>query len=208
MTNREIEDVRLNVADWQERSVVNGPGERFVMWLQGCPFRCVGCFNQDFLPFRAQHVMTVTEMANHVRSIRGIEGITISGGEPTSQSRGLFHLCRLLQADGMSVFCYTGYTLDELRARRNRWVERFLSCVDVLVDGRYEQTQRANLRWRGSANQRVHFLSKRYASLAGAQDSQPSETEFTIGRANFTTTGIFDPAFVSRLEELLREGLT
>ena len=78
----------ITAADWEERSVVNGPGERFVLWLQGCPFRCRGCFNPAFLPFAGGRRVLVAEMAERILSVPGVEGVTYSGGEPMAQRAG------------------------------------------------------------------------------------------------------------------------
>lgn len=196
----------LNVAAWQERSVANGPGERFVLWLQGCPFRCPGCFNQDFLPFVKRDRMSVEEVAAKVLALSGIEGVTYSGGEPMAQARGLYYLSRRLRAKGLTVVCYSGYTLEELTIIRNPWVHRLLGCIDMLIDGRYDQTQQANLPWRGSRNQQVHFLTDVYRHLEGQVNQPGGEVEFIIGREGFVSTGIFNQEFVRRLEKILKEG--
>ena len=79
----------LNIEAWQERSVVNGPGTRFVLWLQGCPILCHGCFNEDLLPFVPRHSVDVEDVATKILAVAGIEGVTYSGGEPTVQAQGL-----------------------------------------------------------------------------------------------------------------------
>lgn len=201
------ETVWLNVAAWEERSVVNGPGERFVLWVQGCPLRCPGCFNPDFLPFVQRHRMSVAEVAARILRVSGIEGVTYSGGEPMAQAKGLYHLSLLLKERGLTVVCYSGYTWQELQAMPSPWVRRLLGCIDILIDGRYEASQRANLLWRGSRNQRVHFLTDTYRHFE-AQVNQPhSEIEFIVAKDGFVSTGIFSEAFLRRLNEVLKEGV-
>jgi pyruvate-formate lyase-activating enzyme len=56
----------LSVASWLERSVVNGPGARFILWLQGRPFRCPGCFNPDFRPEGDDRRLPVAPAAVHL----------------------------------------------------------------------------------------------------------------------------------------------
>jgi anaerobic ribonucleoside-triphosphate reductase activating protein len=196
----------LNVAAWEPRSVANGPGPRFVLWVQGCPFRCQGCFNQDFLEFRPAREHSVEELAGMILSHSGLEGVTYSGGEPMSQARGLYSLSRILREAGLSVFSYSGYTLAELERRSDPWIRRFLGTIDILVDGRFEQERRANLVWRGSSNQRVHFLTDRYRHLADDLDTPGAAMEFIIRDDGFTTTGILDQEFLGELAATLRQG--
>ena len=74
------------------RSEVNGPGIRAVVWVQGCPFRCEGCFNERFLPFSPAQQVSVSELAGTILSLPGIDGVTFSGGEPFAQAGPLAEL--------------------------------------------------------------------------------------------------------------------
>lgn len=87
--------------------------------------------------------------------------------------------CRL---EGLSVFVFTGYDLDELTRPEHL---ALLAVTDVVVGGRYVEAERATgLAWRGSANQRVHFLSYRY----GPADM--AEVEFHVDKdGTLTVTG-------------------
>jgi anaerobic ribonucleoside-triphosphate reductase activating protein len=193
----------LNVGAWEAHSVVNGPGERFVLWLQGCPLRCPGCFNQEFLPFVERYLLTVEELATRILSTPGIEGVTYTGGEPTVQAQGLVLLSERLREAGLSIVSYTGYNLETLQARNAPWLDRFLSSLDILIDGPYVREQAASLLWRGSRNQRIHFLSETYQHLAEQVDELPAEVELSVGQGSFTTTGTWPEGFLERLEEIL-----
>lgn len=194
----------LNIGAWQEHSVVNGPGERFVLWLQGCPMRCPGCVNTEFLSFVKRKLVHVDEMVSRILAIHGIEGVTYTGGEPMMQAHGLALLSEKLQPHGLTIVCYTGYTLEALGARKDPWVERLLSYVDMIIDGPYVQEKAANLLWRGSSNQRIHFLTDAYRHLAEQVDHRQAEIEFTIGSDGFITTGTWPQELLKRLEEKLR----
>jgi len=162
--------VNLNLARTLPRSEANGPGERFVVWVQGCPLACAGCWNPDTWSFARRDVRAVSALVADITATTGIEGITFTGGEPFSQARALAKVARSVRAEGLSVFVFTGYELGELSAEAQR---ALLDETDVLVAGRYVEAERVEgLPWRGSRNQRVHFLSARYgdADLAGALD--------------------------------------
>ena len=84
----------------------------------------------------------------------------MSGGEPFEQPDGLLALVRAVRALGLSVLIFSGFTVDELRARPGG--PAILALVDVLIDGRYLAGERRGRGLRGSANQRIHLLSGRY----------------------------------------------
>ena len=94
----------------------------------------------------------------------GIEGITLLGGEPTAHALAAATLARRVRSLGLSVMAFTGFTLEELRARRDAHIDDLLGHTDILVDGRYERTlPETQRRWIGSANQRILFLTDRYS---------------------------------------------
>lgn len=196
--------VHLNLAAWQERSVANGPGERFVLWLQGCPLHCPGCINSEMQPFETRRVVSVAEMVTRILAIPGIEGVTYTGGEPMAQAEALALLSEQLLERGLTVVCYTGYSFDALRSRNDAWIARLLACTDILIDGPYLQEQTAPLPWRGSGNQRVHFLSGAYRHLVGGVDQPVSEVECIVGRDGFAVTGLWPEGFLQRLHQVLR----
>jgi anaerobic ribonucleoside-triphosphate reductase activating protein len=100
--------------------------------------------------------------------------------------------------------CYTGYTLEALRARNDPWIERLLASMDILIDGPFVRDRAANLLWRGSSNQRVHFLTDTYRHLAAQVGHGPAQVEFTIGREEFLTTGTWPQGLLERLHQILR----
>jgi anaerobic ribonucleoside-triphosphate reductase activating protein len=177
--------MRVNVARTLARSAANGPGERFVVWVQGCPLACPGCWNPDTWDFARRHVRDVADLAVEIRATDGIEGVTFTGGEPFAQARALAELAMLLRDAGLSVFVFSGYELDELVSDDQR---ALLDVTDVLVAGRYVEAQRAEgLPWRGSANQQVYFLTGRY----GPENmTDAPEVEFHLGAdGGLTVTG-------------------
>jgi anaerobic ribonucleoside-triphosphate reductase activating protein len=193
----------LNVNSWLEKSVANGPGQRFVLWVQGCPIHCPGCVNPDTHSLRPVRLMRVEEVARRILRVPGIEGVTYSGGEPMYQAAALARLSIILRPHGLTIMCYTGYTLAYLRAQGGPAVQELLAQVDILLDGPFRQTQLTSRRWRGSCNQQVHFLSSAYRDEDFALEDERTQTEFVIGAQGFTTTGIWPPDLLDRLESAL-----
>jgi anaerobic ribonucleoside-triphosphate reductase activating protein len=159
-------DLFLQLADYVPVTEAEGPGRRFAIWFQGCPLRCPGCCNPQMLPFQGGRAISVERLLREIAAAarqQGIEGVTLLGGEPVAQASAAAALASGVQARGLTVMLFSGYTLDELRRMSDPAVARLLGHCDLLVDGPYlrelPETQR---RWIGSANQRVHFLTPRY----------------------------------------------
>ena len=160
-------DVRrtLNVALEVACTEAEGPGRRYALWVQGCPLRCPGCCNPEFLAFREANRRAVDDVIADIDAARarGIEGISLLGGEPTSQAAALADVAEASRAMGLSVMVYSGFTLAELQGRGDVDVDRLLAAVDLLVDGPYVEAQRTTTRrYIGSDNQVLHALSSRY----------------------------------------------
>ena len=158
--------MQLNLAHLLPRSAANGPGERFVVWVQGCSIRCPGCWNPDTWSSEPRVQMSVDDLVAEILATRGIEGVTLTGGEPFEQAPVLASLCRRLRPHGLSVMAFTGYRLPELVASAQ--VE-LLNLCDIVVAGRYVRTRRVvDQLWRGSSNLAVHYLTTRYAESTAA----------------------------------------
>lgn len=180
--------MRLNLARTLPRSAANGPGERFVLWVQGCPLACPGCWNPDTWTFERRDLRSVEELAAVILATEGIEGVTFTGGEPFAQARALTKLAERVRSVGLSVFVFTGYNIGELTRPEHL---ALLAVTDVVVAGRYIEAKRTTgLAWRGSVNQQVHFLSDRY----GPTDMENvAEVEFHIKKdGTLTVTGFPD----------------
>jgi anaerobic ribonucleoside-triphosphate reductase activating protein len=169
----------VNVAHVVERCHVLGPGERFVIWVQGCPLRCPGCHNPQYLPFVDATWMMIEELEGRILATTGIEGATFAGGEPFSQARALGVLAQRVRRAGMSVMTYSGYTLEELLSGVVPDAMWLLYSADLLLDGRYRRDLPTAKPWRGSDNQRLIGLSSRYASQVEAWN-QPLGQDFEI----------------------------
>jgi len=138
-------------------SIVDGPGIRLAVFAQGCPFKCPGCHNPLSQPFEGGRELTVDELMQLVEGNALLAGITITGGEPFLQAAPFLELTRRCKEKGLSVWAYSGYEWEELLAGTPSVEARELLLeVDVLVDGRFVEAQASyELKWRGSANQRI-----------------------------------------------------
>lgn len=151
----------IRVCGIEPESIVDGPGFRYVLFVQGCPHHCHGCHNPESWPFEGGLEMTVDEIFDEIKSRQGLRGVTFSGGEPFEQVPALLELAKKIKASGLTLMSYSGYTLDELEARHDAATDELLGLLDMLVDGRYDESLRnLTLVYCGSENQRVIDMNK------------------------------------------------
>lgn len=139
-------------------SIVDGPGFRTAIFVQGCPYHCEGCHNPDSQPFEGGTVWTLDDVEKKFTNNPLLSGITLSGGEPAEQAAPCAELARRAHQKGLNVWTYTGSTLEKLteRARENPALAALLAETDVLVDGPFILAQRSlELDFCGSKNQRL-----------------------------------------------------
>ncbi len=154
----------IRIARFSTRCAVLGPGQRGAVWFQGCERKCPGCTAPETWSKDGGTQIEIERLAHIFASLPNLEGLTLSGGEPFLQAEGAVRLieqCRRRRPD-FSFFAFTGFTLEELLKEENPDRLRLLANLDVLVDGPYRETEHLNLLWRGSKNQNVWFLTKRY----------------------------------------------
>ena len=152
----------LNIAGLVEESIVDGPGVRFVIFVQGCPHHCPGCHNPATHDFDKGTQISVDELYSRIHKNPLVRGVTFSGGEPFCQAAPLAKLGNRLREEGYSVFIYSGYTLAELlqKAKTQPEVKALLTAGNYLVDGRFVLAERdLSLRFRGSHNQRIYDIT-------------------------------------------------
>ena len=139
-------------------SIVDGPGFRTAIFVQGCPYHCEGCHNPDSQPFEGGTVWTLDDVEKKFSNNPLLSGITLSGGEPAEQAAPCAELARRAHQKGLNVWTYTGSTLEKLteRAKDDPALRQLLDETDVLVDGPFILAQRSlELDFCGSKNQRL-----------------------------------------------------
>ena len=144
-------------------SVVDGPGFRTAIFMQGCPHACPGCHNPDSHPMEGGTVWTLDDIERKFANNPLLSGITLTGGEPFMQAEGCAELARRAHGKGLTVWTYTGYTYERLleKARTQPEIAALLSQIDVLVDGPFILGLRSlDLNFYGSSNQRSIDLVK------------------------------------------------
>lgn len=159
------------------RSTVNGPGERAVVWFQGCSLGCAGCFNPTSHLRNGGITQDAADLARQLSALP-IRGVTLTGGEPLQQARGVLTLLAELDKS-KDVLLFSGLSLQEVLASRTR--SEVLSRVDAALLGRYDQDL-------------VHpYLGKQLVlrgSRIAAQELLPHRiVELSVGKATVVRTG-------------------
>lgn len=151
----------IRVCGIEPESIVDGPGFRYVLFVQGCPHRCPGCHNPESHSWDGGQDMTTQEIFEQISANKHLRGVTFSGGEPFCQVPALLELGHMIRNAGLSLMSYSGYTYEELTGRNDPETDELLGLLDILVDGRYIEAERnLTLIYRGSENQRVIDMNK------------------------------------------------
>ena len=153
-------------------SIVDGPGLRYAIFVQGCSHHCPGCHNPESQPVEGGNRYRIEDIFADIKRYRIVKRVTFSGGEPFEQPEALAELAHMLKDDGYEVWSYSGYLYEDLRRRGTdtaygKATQDLLDTIDVLVDGPFVLALRSlELDWRGSSNQRIIDVP---ASLAAGE---------------------------------------
>ena len=174
--------MQIRVHSYESMGTFDGPGLRYVVFLQGCPFRCLYCANPDTIDSVGESKLTdasyILEQAVSMKPFFGKRGgITFSGGEPTVQAEALVPLFRQLKEAGLHI------CVDSNGAVWNSHVEELFGLADlILLDvkeinaERHEHiTSRPNtqtLRTAEWLEQHDHPFWLRYVLVPGLSDSE------------------------------------
>lgn len=144
-------------------SIVDGPGLRCVLFVQGCPHGCLGCHNPNTHSFTGGTGFAAKAIYEKIKQNPLCKGVTFSGGEPFCQAEALAVLAGMLKADGFELAAYTGYIFEDFftQTAQAEMQKKLLRFLDILIDGPFVQAKKtAELRFRGSANQRILNVPK------------------------------------------------
>lgn len=170
---------KIRVASLLYDSIVDGPGLRNVLFVQGCSHGCPGCHNpSSWDPLGAEEIDTseiIDLLLQHPN-----RKLTLSGGEPFQQAKALVEIVKVLKEHQFDIWSYSGYTWEYL-SKADSAQQELLTYLDVLVDGPFILQQRnLNLLYRGSSNQRLidvqRTLQTNQTVLYNTNPSKPTET--------------------------------
>ncbi len=151
---------KIRILDIVEQTMADGPGLRTAIYSAGCCHHCQGCHNPESWDFAGGYDMTIDELLRIINDDE-FSNVTFSGGDPLCQVDAFTELARRIkETSRKTIWCYTGYTLEQIKADPH--LSQILPYIDVLVDGPYVDSLRdTELYFRGSSNQRVIYLTPR-----------------------------------------------
>lgn len=155
----------LRIVRIVEGTSVDGPGLRTSLYFAGCRHECPGCHNPSTWPFDSGEDMTIDEVMKVIDYNRF--NVTFTGGDPLYSAESIIPLARRIKDAGYTLWCYTGFTWEELMQAATPAQMELLGYVDVLVEGRFISALRdISLHFRGSSNQRIIDVAQSLTATA------------------------------------------
>lgn len=153
------------MAGFYDESISNGLGWRAVLFVSGCPHNCLGCHNKVAQDYDYGEEFDEKKIIARIKENSILNGITISGGEPLCMENisDVNNFIENLKKEKpeFNVWCYTGYTIEELKNRNDDITNKALENIDVLVDGKFIMDRKnPEIKFRGSDNQRILDLKR------------------------------------------------
>jgi anaerobic ribonucleoside-triphosphate reductase activating protein len=198
----------VNVAAITQSTRALGPGERAVVWVQGCPFRCQGCIAPGWIPFKSARLVPIEDLVDELLCRPEVDGLTFSGGEPMHQAQSLAEvICLARKKRELNIITFTGYKYEILLNSPNiTGIRAFLDQIDVLIDGPYVKTLNNGIGLRGSSNQRIIHLTTRLKRFD--LEDYPRRTEIQLNDREAMIIGIPADGVLDSLAEALRAPIT
>lgn len=167
---------KFNVANIKLSTKTEGPFNRCCIWFQGCNLHCKGCCNKDLQPLIPNHIVSLEELVNIVKEAKetfNIEGITLSGGEPSLQN-GLVEFNNEIHKLNLGIIMFSGKEKSQLNPD-------LVNSIDLLIDGPFiENKLDTNRILLGSTNKNLSFITDRYMDYKDYFDNPTSIEEITV----------------------------
>lgn len=155
MTVSSTNNNTLRILDIVAGTTVDGPGLRTSVYFAGCSHKCPGCHNPQSWDFKGGNEITVDELLERIRFERF--NVTFTGGDPIYQIDNLIWLAKSINDYGLTIWLYTGFTIEELEGIA-KWQE-LKPFIETVVDGPFIESRRdIGLQFRGSDNQKIIHL--------------------------------------------------
>lgn len=177
--------INIRYAQIRNLDISNGEGVGVSLFVQGCHFRCKNCFNQIAWDFNGGKEWTQEVEAEFLKLIDRpyIKRVSVLGGEPLASENlnGVLELIKKIRDlfPQKTIWMFTGFDFNLLQDQfkqyqytpfssdANEWLTRWeiVSLVDILVDGRFEESKKdLSLQFRGSSNQRIIDIKQSLAT--------------------------------------------
>jgi len=128
-----LEEIKGKIHSFESFGTVDGPGIRYVVFMQGCPLKCKFCHNRDTWEQNSGEEYQVKEVVNKIMRAKPFidesnGGVTISGGEPLLQAKFLLELFKELKQNGFHTAIDTAGSLP-----LNNTIKELLQYTDLVL---------------------------------------------------------------------------
>ena len=143
---------------------VDGPGIRYVVFMQGCPMRCVYCHNPDTWEIGVGKKVTADELISELEKNKEFYkngGITVTGGEPLMQAEFVCELFQKAKAKNIHTCLDTsGIIFDETNPELVKKIDALLDFCDlVMLDIKHIDSDK-HKKLTGFANEKILAFAK------------------------------------------------
>ena len=184
---------------------VLGPGDRIGIWFNGCKHFCKGCSNPELWEKNEKYKTDINRIMSLVNSIvntHKVDGFVLTGGDPLEQPDALRELLPRLYKCSTDILLYTGYEYNSVK----EMYSDIFNYIAVVIDGEYIEEKNNGSILKGSSNQNIIVLNKKYRSI---YDDYVSNSKSEIQNFNSPTgvisVGIHRPGYNEEIDELLQK---
>jgi len=152
--------IKNNIANIIFDSIVDGPGIRTTIFMQGCEHRCAKCHNPETWSNEINKLYSADELFKIIDRVNFTKRLTLSGGDPLFQLKGTIEIAKKFKENNYHIILYTGYTYNEIMNDCSK--AEILNHIDVLVDGKfeYDKLDLNSNKFIGSTNQNYIEIKK------------------------------------------------
>ena len=150
------EEKEIRIAGIVRESIVDGPGLRFTLFVQGCPHKCPECHNPQTHDFNGGQVISHEKVLNAIFDNPLLSGVTFSGGEPFMQAKSLYLIGKEIKNKGLNLITYTGFLFEDLlkMSENDPYILKLIKLNDYIMDGKFELKNKTyDKTFVGSSNQ-------------------------------------------------------
>lgn len=141
-----MDDIYLNCIRY-DYSIIDGPGLRTLIFMQGCDLRCPFCQNQKIWDKKGGYKWSIKILINELKKNSITKKVTITGGEPLFQLKALETLVDELYKEQFNIVLYTGHRKEDVP-------KDILSKINYLKYGPFIYSKRTStIPFVGSSNQ-------------------------------------------------------
>lgn len=184
-----------------------GINKRVGVWTSGCLKHCPGCISPEYQFFNSDLEMNPKDVGKIIKKHHP-DGVTISGGEPFLWIKGLRELVEYIYKNVTDdILIFTGFTYEELKNKNDGDIDYILSHISVLVDGPFIESQYVDNRLKGSDNQRILILNKKYLDAYQEYINQEKTVDIFEGEGKTHLIGVPSKDRKENIRKVMEEKL-